>query len=42
MGRAKQEIVSWKAHLFRSVNKKEARLELVNALDDTSLLLVQD
>ena len=42
IGRAKQEIVSWKAHLPRSVNKKEARLELANALDDTSVLLVQD
>ena len=38
MGRAKQDIV----HLLRSDNKKEARLDIVNALDATSLLLVQD
>ena len=41
IGKAKQDIVSWKAHLLRSVNQ-EARLDIVNALDDTSILLVQD
>lgn len=41
MGKAKQDIVSWKAHLLRSVNQ-EARLDVVNALGDTSVLLVQD
>lgn len=42
MGKAKQDIVSWKAHLLRSVNQEEARLDIMNALDDTSVLLVQD
>ena len=42
MGKAKQDIVSWKAHLLRSVNQEEARLDIVNALDDSSVLLVQD
>lgn len=35
MGKAKQDIVSWKAHLLRSVNQEEARLHIVNELDDT-------
>ena len=35
MGRAKQDIVSWKAHLLRSVNQEEARLDIANELDDT-------
>lgn len=42
LGKAKQDIVSWKAHLLRSVNQEEARLDMVNALDNTSVLLVQD
>ena len=42
MGKAKQDIVSWKAHLLRSVNQEEARLDIVNALDDSFVLLVQD
>ena len=40
-GKAKQDIVSWKAHLLRSLNQEEARLDIMNALDDTSVLLVQ-
>lgn len=42
MGKAKQDIVAWKAHLLRSVNQEEARLDILNALDSTSVLLVQD
>ena len=42
MGKAKQDIVSWKAHPLRSANQEEARLDIVNALGDTSVLLVQD
>ena len=42
MGKAKQDIVSWKAHLLRSVNQEETRVDIVNALDNTSVLLVQD
>ena len=42
IGKDKQDIVSWKAHLLRSVNQEEARLDIVNAQDDSSILLVQD
>ena len=42
MEKAKQAIVSWKAHLLWSVDQEEARLDIVNALDSTSVLLVQD
>ena len=38
MGKVKQDIVSWKAHLLRSLNQEEARLDIMNALDDTSVL----
>jgi len=41
-GKAKQDIVSRKAYLLRSVNQEEARLDIVNALDNTSVPLVQD
>ena len=41
-GQAKQNILAWKAHLLRSVNQDEARLEAINALDESSVLLVQD
>ena len=34
--------MSWKVHLLRSVNQEEARLDIVNALDDTSVLLLKD
>ena len=41
-GQAKQNILAWKAHLLRCVNRDEARLEVINALDESSLLPVQD
>lgn len=41
-GQAKQNILAWKAHLLRCVNQDEARLEVINALDESSVLLVQD
>ena len=40
--KARQDIVNWKAHLLRSVNQEEARLDQLNALDSTSVVLVQD
>ena len=40
--KAKQDIVSCKARLLQSVNQEEARLDIVNAVDRTSVLLVQD
>ena len=41
-GQAKQNILAWKAHLHLCVNQDEARLEVINALDESSALLVQD
>ena len=39
---AKQNILAWKAHLLQCVNQDEAPLEVINALDESSVLLVQD
>lgn len=39
---AKQNILSWKAHLLRNVNQDEARLDMLNKLDERSAFLVQD
>ena len=41
-GQAKQNIWAWKAHLLRCVNQDEARIEVIDALDENSVLLVQD
>ena len=41
-GQAKQNIWAWKAHLVRCVNQDEARIEVIDALDENSVLLVQD
>ena len=41
-GQAKQNILAWKAHLLRCANQDEARLEVIDALDESSVLLVQD
>ena len=41
-GQAKQNILAWKAHLLRCVNQDEAPLEVINVLDESSVLLVQD
>ena len=40
--KSKQDITSWKAHLLRSVNQAEARVDVIEKLDETSVLLVQD
>ena len=39
---AKQNILSWKAHLIRSINQDEARLDVLQDLDQSSILLIQD
>ena len=36
------KISCWKAHLLRYVNQDEGRLEVTNAVDESSVLLVQD
>lgn len=39
---AKRNINAWKAHLLRSVNQDEARVNVIDGLDDSSVFLVQD
>ena len=39
---AKSAILAWKYHLLRSVNQDAARLEVLDSLDESSVLLVQD
>ena len=39
---AKQHILAWKAHLLRCINQDEARLDVIDKLDESSVLLVQD
>ena len=41
-GPAKQNIWAWKAHLLFCVNQDEARIEVIDALDENSVLLVQE
>ena len=41
-GQAKQHIWAWKAHLLRCVNQDEARIKVIDAVDENSVLLVQD
>ena len=38
----KNNILAWKAHLLRRVNQDESRLDVLDALDEFSVLLVQD
>ena len=40
--KAKDDIMAWKSHLLRSINQDEARLDIIDSLDNTSVLLVQD
>ena len=35
-------ILAWKAHILRSIHQDRARVELLDMLDETSVLLVQD
>ena len=39
---AEQAILAWKAHLVRGVNQDKARIEVIDDLDSSSVLLVQD
>ncbi|KAK3724021.1 hypothetical protein QZH41_003861 [Actinostola sp. cb2023] len=39
---AKQNIDAWKAHLLRSLNQDDAKLDILEDLDKNSVLLVQD
>ena len=39
---AKKKIEAWKAHLLRSINQDEARLDVLKSLDTRSVLLVLD
>ena len=39
---AKTAIMAWKAHLLRSVNQDEARVQVLEELDETSVFIVQD
>ena len=41
-GQAKQNVFAWKAHLLRCINQDEARVEVIDALNDSSVLIVQD
>ena len=39
---AKKNIEAWKAHLLRSVNQDQARLDILDNMDDTSVLVILD
>ena len=39
---ATDNILAWKAHILRSIHQDRARVELLDMLDETSVLLVQD
>ena len=39
---SKQSILAWKAHLLRSINQDDARLDVLDSLDETSVLLIED
>ena len=39
---AKNAILAWKSHLLRSVNQDAARLDVLDLLDESSVLLVQN
>ena len=35
-------IYQWKAHILKSVNQEQAKQEVIQALDETSVLVVMD
>ncbi|KAK3712196.1 hypothetical protein QZH41_018426 [Actinostola sp. cb2023] len=39
---AKKNIIAWKAHLLRCINQDDARLDVLDTLDENSVYLVQD
>ena len=42
VAQSKKNIEAWKAHILRSINQDEARLNSLNTLDDNSVLVVLD
>jgi len=42
ISQAKQSVECWKAHLLRSVNQDECRLEILSSLSVSFILLVHD
>jgi hypothetical protein len=42
MAQSKKNVEAWKAHILRSINQDEARLDILNAFDDKSVLVVLD
>ena len=40
--RAKRDVSAWKSHLLRAVNQDKARLDILQNLDNASVLLIQD
>ena len=39
---AKAKILAWKAHILRSINQDAARVDVLESLDESSVLIVQD
>ena len=39
---AKEDIMAWKAHQLRLINQEEAKTNVINQLDDRSVVMVQD
>ena len=39
---SKQNILAWKAHLLTSINQDDAHLDVLDSLDDLSVLLIED
>jgi len=39
---AKSNILAWKAHILRSINQDAARVDVLESLDDSSVLIIQD
>ena len=39
---AKANILAWKAHILRSINQDAARVDVLELLDETSVLIIQD
>ena len=39
---AKANILAWKAHILRSINQDAARVDVLESLDESSVLIVQD
>ena len=39
---AKAQVVSWKAHILRSIHEDSARIDLLESLNESSVLVIQD